>query len=391
MQMRNVPPPPPRPTPAPPRPLGPTPVVQPTECSYPLWCKKLADTKKLVTLDVEISDIIERMNQSLILDSKQGSLIEINQQLKVDFAAVPVSMIETANPVIKIPIYRIEWFYDGTDSKSGEALAFLPYSYEISNKLEEAYVSELSSVVVSEHPKREVMIFKTFPVHKQFRKTENGNPEGRNVYRGYKNWKCYSYPGYPEPLHWQVWNVDLDILMRHPFNKGETVPLLFRKCIQRVQKEGPLTEGIFRINGSKVRKDELKREWNSGFKVEFDEYHIPDITDLMKDFVRNLPHRLCPTKVFNGIKAKLDYPAKKQSQIFAKVLNKLPVYDRNMIVEIILLLKYLLPHQNVTKMDEKNLAICWSPNLFEENEIPLEDTRLITTNMIKHLDESLLK
>lgn len=342
----------------------------------------------MIGLELELSDEIETIYASV--DHSNFTDFEI-QGYSVNFREVPMNIVDKQSPENKIPIYRIEWFYDGTD-KNGEQ-PFVPYTYEVSCKLEMAWQENISSVVVCDHPKREVLLFKTFPIHKQFIKSDNANPEGRNVYRGYKNWKCYSYPSYNYkiPLHQQYFKVDLEILMYHPINKNHRIPLLFIRCIEKVTKEGPTLEGVFRINGNRVEKDAIKREWNRGMQTSLEDWSKLDVTvatDLMRDFVRSLPKRLCPTKEFTELLNNLD-SCQNKAQLFAQVLNNLSPTPRRMIGDLMNLLKYLAQFQNVTKMSEDNLSICWSPNLFDE-DFPLDGSRRITTEMIKYIDVSLL-
>jgi len=271
----------------------------------------------------------------------------------------------------------------------------LPYSYEVSCKLEIHYKSDKGSAIVSEKPLREVLFFKKSEYHKQFRldlKKSDSQNEGRNVSRGYKNMKCFCYPSYSMPPHSQVFCVDLDILMRHPMNKGERVPLLVKKCIEYIALEGPTTEGIFRVCGSKSKKDELKRMWNRGIIVNFTEsYSVQNASDLIKEFIRSLPRPLCPDMDFIPIRDILRDSPPEQSKKLTRVLNQLTVYNRNLIVELCVFLRNLAKHNSVTKMTEENLCLVWSPNLFSST-FTLEDQRNITLSIIQNLDvNSLLK
>jgi len=205
--------------------------------------------------------------------------------------------------------------------------------------------------------------------------------------------KCYVYPGYHTPSHSQVFGVDLDILMRHPMNKGERVPLIFKKCKELIVKEGPSTEGIFRVPGSKVRKEELKKTWNRGVTINsLDEYQVTDICDLLREFVRCLPQPLCPDAAFKTLRDHIvaRSPPSLQSNIIASALKSLTPNNRNLIIDLILLLRDLAKYQSTTRMNEENLSLVWSPNLFSD-QFSLEDQRNITLSLMKNLDVTLLK
>jgi len=218
------------------------------------------------------------------------------------------------------------------------------------------------------------------------------NPEGRNVYRGFKNMKCYLYPGYPTCPISQVFGVELDTLMRHPINKSLNVPLIFKRCIEMIAKEGPTTEGIFRVPGSKVTKDELKRSWNRGVTtISSEAFDVQDISDLLREFIRSIPQRVCPDSAFKILRDSdvLRCSSILQSKLIASALKSLSPYHRYLIVDLIHFLRELAKHHVTTKMNEENLSLVWSPNLFSDN-FSLDDQRNITISLIKNLDVTLL-
>jgi len=203
--------------------------------------------------------------------------------------------------------------------------------------------------------------------------------------------KCYYYPGYPASPISQVFGVELDTLMRHPINKSLKVPYIFKLCTEMIAKEGPTTEGIFRVPGSKVTKDELKRSWNRGITTLSSEAFVQDVSDLLREFIRSLPQKLCPEAAFKILRdSDVSHISPiLQSKLIASALKNLSPFNRYLIVDLIQLLRELAKHHKITKMNEENLSLVWSPNLFSEN-FSLEDQRNITISLIKNLDVTLL-
>jgi len=173
--------------------------------------------------------------------------------------------------------------------------------------------------------------------------------------------------------------------MRHPLNKGQKVPLVFTKCLELIRMEGTTTEGIFRIGGSKPEKEDLKRLWNRGGQFEpGQQFSIGVITDLIKDFIRNIPNNLCLTSVFGPLRD--TGISQLNPGDYTTLVYKLPEYNRNMIIELVKVLQFLLKYQETTKMTADNYSICLSPNLFENGLFSLDTERIITVNIITHLN-----
>jgi len=146
--------------PPPPRPGVPPPPLQSKELPYPLWCR-LLHNQTLEPLDIDLSDRIEFQNY--IRASQDPSLVQFQYNTCViNFGCS--DFMEQNNE--RFEIFRIEWFYDSTDPKNGINNPFMPYSYEISCKLEDAYKSDLPGVTVSDKPFREVKFEKTNSEHK---------------------------------------------------------------------------------------------------------------------------------------------------------------------------------------------------------------------------------
>jgi len=286
------------------------------------------------------------------------------------------------------PILRGTWLF------KSEYNTMIPYTPDISKKLEEEFINgTFKNVSVSTNPRRDV-ISHYDGTFRQYRRTRHGDPAGREVYRGWNNISCRIIPDYPVPLHLQIFGVELNILMKHPTNVGSTTPLIFHSCINFLKENG-IIEGIFRISGNQLLIDDYKNRWNAGSIVHFDNLDPPDIAGLLKAFVRQIPdllivkgfspdwEKLAPTQV------SLSYTdIEKFKTELISLLKKLPLINQNMLKELFNLLG-TISKSSRTKMSAENLATCWTPNLFPIEVISLQGgcpAFRVVMMMIEHSD-----
>ena len=57
------------------------------------------------------------------------------------------------------------------------------------------------------------------------------------------------------------------------------------------------TIGIYRTSGSQSKIQELKQHFNRGNRVRLNDYDVATVADVMKLFIRELPHRLLPEEL----------------------------------------------------------------------------------------------
>ena len=142
------------------------------------------------------------------------------------------------------------------------------------------------------------------------------------------------------------------------------VPKILEKLFAEVEQRGMDVEGIFRHSGSAIWIDPYKQQIDEGISVDFSrcsDIHI--ISSLIKLFFRQLPTPLFPSSFYDKL-VKIDNP--NENEVINSIMDicsQLP--DENFVV-----LKYLmeflhklsLRHEE-TKMNSRNLAVVWAPNL----------------------------
>eukprot|EP01123_Difflugia_compressa_P009739 TRINITY_DN3318_c0_g1_i1.p1 TRINITY_DN3318_c0_g1~~TRINITY_DN3318_c0_g1_i1.p1 ORF type:complete len:343 (-),score=55.18 TRINITY_DN3318_c0_g1_i1:103-1014(-) len=272
-------------------------------------------------------------------------------------------------------IYRATWFYKDDDGHTA-------YSAEIPKLLEDHYLSNNFStpLVITKTPLREVISEKAtngVTVYKQIRKTKNAKL-ARDVYRGWNGQTCIVTDNYPTSPMFQVFGVDLATLMQHPTNLNRTTPLIFEQCITMLLREGPSSEGIFRLSGSQHKMEEIRRQWDTGHTVHMLPDEINDIAGILKLFIRELPDSLtCNSLYSKWLDCETDNPEQFISNIKA-ILKELPKTNVEMLKGLFKLLHVITQNQNINKMNPSNLAVCWGPNIFRaEGEALLLDTTRI--------------
>uniref|UniRef100_A0A6B2LK19 Rho-GAP domain-containing protein n=1 Tax=Arcella intermedia TaxID=1963864 RepID=A0A6B2LK19_9EUKA len=175
-------------------------------------------------------------------------------------------------------------------------------------------------------------------------------------------------------------------LMGHPFNCGLPVPLLVDRCVSFLMLPECLsTEGLFRISVAAPSLDKLKKQWDSGYDVEFERHDIHEVACLLKLYIRELPETLCHSLKSGEWQEAMLSPSPEKD--IASLLSRLPPTNREIIKSLFGLLKRVEEKSAINKMTSTNLAVCWSPTLFKEDDFGLAQVFLqVTSFMIVHLD-----
>ena len=87
---------------------------------------------------------------------------------------------------------------------------------------------------------------------------------------------CYARRPFPSKL----FGGDLEMIVARE-NRGLSVPLIAKKCVEEIENRGMDLIGIYRICGSQVRKNLLKDAFeNNSYLVELGVDHVPDVNVL---------------------------------------------------------------------------------------------------------------
>jgi hypothetical protein len=164
--------------------------------------------------------------------------------------------------------------------------------------------------------------------------------------------------------------VCLDEIMRYQsvaFPK-EKVPLVWTSLVRMLHSlKGMEQEGIFRMSGSSSDIDRLKDTLNKGaFDVEFTgDAHV--VACALKQWISELTEPVVPRYMYETTIAAVEMPggdAIVMPYIYQS-LRELPSVNRDVLIAFVTLMREVLTHSSSNRMTEANLAICFSPGIFQ--------------------------
>ncbi|XP_010215828.1 PREDICTED: T-cell activation Rho GTPase-activating protein-like, partial [Tinamus guttatus] len=79
-----------------------------------------------------------------------------------------------------------------------------------------------------------------------------------------------------------------------------------------LNREGPATEGVFRIAASEKDRRELREALNAGVHVELESKPVNLLAALLKDFLRNIPSMLLSVALYDRWMLALETASKEQ-------------------------------------------------------------------------------
>lgn len=144
------------------------------------------------------------------------------------------------------------------------------------------------------------------------------------------------------------------------------VPAIFDYLLDLFDKMGGFeTEGVFRVNGSKLRQSTLMQDINRGCWRPDPESHSMNIsiesvvmvTDIMKSFIRELNPELINSELLGEAQPESSF------EELCLIFEKMQEPNRAVFSRIILFFQKLVQHEKQTKMNLKNLLICFGTSL----------------------------
>jgi RhoGAP domain/Villin headpiece domain/Variant SH3 domain len=169
-----------------------------------------------------------------------------------------------------------------------------------------------------------------------------------------------------------VFGVALDELLVRPtpramLSSGATrqlVPDVVVTLVNDLRQRAMRAEGLFRLAGSHADVAELKALLNRGMDVEFTQYNVHSVADVLKTFLRELPDPLLSHRFFPRwlSAARVDNDDLRMYYI-AALLAALPAANRDLLQYLLVFLSELAEHTGANKMTPRALAVCIGPNL----------------------------
>eukprot|EP01124_Arcella_intermedia_P024189 TRINITY_DN4019_c3_g1_i1.p1 TRINITY_DN4019_c3_g1~~TRINITY_DN4019_c3_g1_i1.p1 ORF type:complete len:422 (-),score=96.01 TRINITY_DN4019_c3_g1_i1:86-1351(-) len=286
------------------------------------------------------------------------------------------------------PLVRATWFYKDKNS------IWKPYPEGACNDLERALQDNSlylgAPIQVSTDPKRFV-VQHADGSFKQSRPNTKKNE--RDVVRGYPlldsssySVLCISYEKYEAPDAYQHFGVPLDIVMKHPLNKGLEIPYIVLVSVQKLFFTGrQQLQFIWKENKEEKRLKYISCLLDIGVCVDISHESPHLIAGLLYKYIDELPEPLFPNKLYQAwysvIKAGvIDQGALKECLLETPIINKMISKG------ILTILIEVGSRESITGMSVQELARIWARPFFRM-ALPYEQHfTMILTELIEKVD-----
>ncbi|ELP87391.1 Rho GTPase-activating protein, putative [Entamoeba invadens IP1] len=165
-----------------------------------------------------------------------------------------------------------------------------------------------------------------------------------------------------------IFGIPLTEVVAHPFRGLSEVPLVIECAIMYFSSrvETISVEGIFRLTGSKMKIDQIIKDFNCGMFVRFNEdedTHI--VCSVLKTYLRMLPEPLLTYKIGETISNMFANGSENIDNIQLKpVLQLLPDVNRILLYNLVILCRVIGSHVDENKMSSSNLGIMLGPCIY---------------------------
>eukprot|EP00009_Paramoeba_aestuarina_P013810 CAMPEP_0201534236 /NCGR_PEP_ID=MMETSP0161_2-20130828/55701_1 /ASSEMBLY_ACC=CAM_ASM_000251 /TAXON_ID=180227 /ORGANISM="Neoparamoeba aestuarina, Strain SoJaBio B1-5/56/2" /LENGTH=423 /DNA_ID=CAMNT_0047938767 /DNA_START=1 /DNA_END=1269 /DNA_ORIENTATION=+ len=149
----------------------------------------------------------------------------------------------------------------------------------------------------------------------------------------------------------------------------ERLPVFFRRLIEHIKAKCIKDEGIFRISPTHEKLEKLKRMYDRGENLDFEEAfggnsHIP--CALLKKYLRDLPEPLCTYKLYPKFLAALEMEEKARVPYLKDLIKELDEVHRDCLLAVCELSEAVVAHVETNKMNYTNLGVVFGPCLLVE-------------------------
>lgn len=169
------------------------------------------------------------------------------------------------------------------------------------------------------------------------------------------------------PAKKTVFGLGLNTIMQHT---GQPLPQRIIEAMKFIRKIAPNEIGIFRKNGNKSRINKLKEYININEKFCFnsDELTVFDIADTIKLFFRELPECLITNKLSDILLPNYSkIRPEERKMVLQQVMLLIPDENRLVLQTLLLFLSEIAKYHKTNQMTRSNLAVCFSPVIFNLN------------------------
>merc|ERR1712170_281536 len=141
-------------------------------------------------------------------------------------------------------------------------------------------------------------------------------------------------------------------------------------CMDFLSKPDNLeTEGIFRKSGNASQIKELMAKINNGERIVFSQGDVHIAAVILKTFLKELEEPLLTFGLYENIVSIEAVPKDDRLVIIKSILEQLPPQNYVVLQHLVEFLSLVSDRSCLNKMNEKNLALVFGPNLARPREI----------------------
>jgi len=238
-------------------------------------------------------------------------------------------------------------------------------------------VAHLEKFLVSDkRPHREVLeqrniLYSNDSLHEATKGLENANKKKvltSLLKRGSKMNKIKKDGKYKGEGAWGAFGLDWKILIAKEEHKpyGD-IPYIVTQCVDYLEKNGLEKQGLFRIAGKFVEKDDLRSLCKTGFeKLNLEKYEVHVVASVLKQYIRELPEPLFPYETYDSLMALTDIKDLKERMInLVELVKQIPPDNTRFLNYLFTFLSKVAKHSDINLMTSANLGIIFAPNLLK--------------------------
>ncbi|PVD37485.1 hypothetical protein C0Q70_00075 [Pomacea canaliculata] len=189
-----------------------------------------------------------------------------------------------------------------------------------------------------------------------------------------------------------IFGLPLEEAMKMEHKLGRKIPYIVEACIEHLEKYAMETEGIFRLAGRAGLLKELRSQFETAQHPPLDKIDVHTVASLLKAYLRELPESLIPPGMYQRAmncamrysEHKLEDDQLAEVKSLAQLLWELSDDSYNTLSYICQFLHRLATNVSKTKMDARNLALIFGPNLIRHLDNNPE-LMMMTADLTQHL------
>jgi len=153
-------------------------------------------------------------------------------------------------------------------------------------------------------------------------------------------------------------------------HQDENIPPIMNTCMDFLSKPENLeVEGIFRKSGNAAQIKELMQRINNGESIVFNDGDVHIAAVILKTFLKELDEPVLTYKLYDYIIGIADLPKDDRIPAIKMTLEQLPPQNLVVLQHLVEFLSLVSDRSDLNKMNEKNLALVFGPNLIRPREV----------------------